>query len=91
MFSLFAKCVQCLVVATNLCEHLFPLMEQNKNTKITINRYTFVINNKSDLNTNFKPYINKLVRNKCATFPENMIRCEIVGITQMDNLIYVSF
>jgi len=59
--------------------------------KITINRYAFVINKKSDIITNFKPYINKLGRNKCATFPENMIRCEVVGSTQTDNLIYVFF
>ena len=31
MFILFAKYVQCFVVATYLCEHLFPLMKQNKN------------------------------------------------------------
>ena len=31
MFSLFVKYVHCLVVATHLCEHLFPLMKHNNN------------------------------------------------------------
>jgi len=45
--------------------------------KVIINRYTFAINNKSNINTIFKPSINNLGRNKC-TFLENMIRCEVV-------------
>jgi len=88
MFILFAKYVECLVVATYLCEHLFPLMKQNKNierSQLTDTHLSLIIKVTST------PYINKLGRNKCTTFPENMIRYEVEGSTQTDNLIYVFF